>query len=156
MPAPAGIGRFDMRKIAIFAALTVALFVTAAIVRADQELNIWFPVNTPQTNPCNGETVDFTGKFHMTVSETFDSSGTAHIDVHDNSAQITRVGETTGAKYSASQVDNFTFNPADATEEGHFTMIGQGGVPNFTVYYLFHITVNANGVITVIIDNFGT
>jgi hypothetical protein len=145
-----------MRKLTLFVGLAAALLVTAAVVRAAQLYNFWFPVDAVLTNPCNGEDVAFTGKFHSTFNVTVNGN-TFHIEAHDNAAQISGTGLSTGAKYTGSQADNFTLNLAKGeidTEEGMFRMNGQGGVPNFTVHYLLHITVNANGDLTAFVDHY--
>ena len=104
-----------------------------------------------------GENVDidvtYKSDFHVVV----DSGGNFHVDIHDVYSGR-GVGESTGTQYIANQTDNFslTFTKGGAVETApvHFSMISKGGLDNLEVYGIFHITVNANGVVTSFVDNF--
>ena len=65
------------------------------------------------------------------------------------------VGLTTGAKYEWNDAinDSFHFDTRDGapyteTFTRSFRLIGQGGVPDRRFNVRFHVTVNANGVVT--------
>ncbi|HMH83261.1 MAG TPA: hypothetical protein VK531_10350 [Gemmatimonadales bacterium] len=57
---------------------------------------------------------------------------------------------------SRSQTSN-TFStplPIEFTFVNNFYMIGQGPGDNFKVHETFHFPINANGVVTAVVDNF--
>jgi hypothetical protein len=134
--------------------------VISTVHAASIQNDVRIPVSGQVINACNGELVDFTGYFHLSATATSDGAGGFHLDFHDNAQGIKAVGETTGVKYVGSQADHFTLNltngAMNATQNGQFQAIAQGTVPNFTVTYLLHITVNANGTITATVDNFNS
>jgi hypothetical protein len=118
---------------------------------------VGFPVSGTVFNPCNGEAVDFSGHIHFLVNVTGDMAGGFHLDIHDNTQGIHAVGETTEVQYVGTQTDHYTLNftpgATNSTANGQFTEISQGSGPNFVVYYLLHVTVNADGTVTVFVDN---
>ncbi len=88
---------------------------------------------------------------------TLDSAGGFHIIGNANLQGITGTGLTTGDKYQATGADNFEFNgkvaeERTAAENIHF--IGQGRVNNLLVHVTIHITVNADGTMTALVDKF--
>jgi len=132
------------------AALLLAVNASAAVTT-----NIDIPLAGAVSNPCNGETVFFTGIDHFTASVTLDNAGGFHMAFHDN-IHVTAAGDQ-GNSYVGNQEDNATINGRLGlvqTEPFTFTEISKGSAPNFQEHALFHITVNANGTVTVLIDNF--
>jgi len=74
---------------------------------------------------------------------------------------ISGTGETTGDKYQATGVTkDFSFKlsfqngQANQTFVNNFRIIGQDSGNNLLVHEVAHITVNANGTVTVSHDNF--
>jgi hypothetical protein len=120
-----------------------------------------FPIAIDVLIPCAngglGEIVSLSGNLHDLFHITIDGRGGGHFRVHDNPQGITGVGQTTGAKYQATGVTqsqtNFTVGSTD-TFINNFRIIGQGPGNNFLVHENFHVTVNANGTVTVAHDNF--
>jgi len=73
---------------------------------------------------------------------------------------IVGTGETTGDKYQATGVTKdysfkITFHNGQAQQTfvNNFRIIGTGPGNNFLVYEEAHITINANGAVTVLHDN---
>jgi hypothetical protein len=130
--------------------LLVAVNAAALVV-----LNIDIPVSGAVFNPCNGETVTFSGIDHFTIHVTFDGAGGFHADAHDN-IHVTGTGSL-GNSYEGNQEVNNPFNGRVGVEQTFgltFSEISKGSAPNFEVHILQHITVNANGTVTVFFSNF--
>jgi len=133
----------------------VALLLTAVKTMAVVTTNIFIPINGTVFNPCNGETVTFSGVDHFTASVTFDGAGGFHIATHDN-IHVTATGSL-GNSYEGNQEDTNEANGRFGFEQTFvltFSEIGTGSAPNFEQHVLQHITVNANGTLTVFVDNF--
>ncbi len=130
-----------------------ALLLTAANANASaQQVN--FTINGAILNPCNGETFTYAGSFHGVSNVTLDGSGGLHLVFNDN-IQVAGTGDQ-GNSYVGGEADTFTFNGRVGIEQTFttsFTMISQGAAPNFYFNVLGHITVNANGTVTVSIFN---
>jgi hypothetical protein len=143
-----------LRLVAVTAILTLAAPPPA---KADVVFNGDVAIVPSIVNPCNGEIVVLTGTAHVVAEETFTPSGNIHVSTHINAVGVSGVGMTTGAKYSISNslTEELTF--AGATEEtvnDTFRIIGQGQVPNFNLHELIHVTINANGTVTVAFETF--
>ena len=118
-------------------------------------LNIDIPVSGAVFNPCNGETVTFDGVDHFTIQLTLDGAGGFHAKTHDN-IHVTATGSL-GNSYEGNQEDNNEFNGKVGFEQTFgvtFSEISKGSAPNFEQHFLQHITVNANGTVTVFFTNF--
>lgn len=68
-----------LSSLAMAALLLIPLTATAAVV-----LNVHIPVSGAVFNPCNGETVTFSGIDYFTASVTLDAAGGFHSVAHDN------------------------------------------------------------------------
>ena len=104
---------------------------------------------------CSGEFVDIDVTYKSDVHVVATKSGTFHLDFHDVYSGR-GVGETTGTEYLANQTDSFSLNlakGANETEPLHFSMISKGGADNLEFAAIFHITIDANGVVTSFVDN---
>ena len=109
-------------------------------------------------NPCNGDLVTYSGTVHFVFRTTVDGNGGLHLGLHAN-AQVQGTGAAAGTKYAASEElnDNLNLNTG-ATEENFthaFKLIAQGKDPNFKLLESFHVTINANGTVTVLRSNIG-
>jgi hypothetical protein len=139
-----------MSSLAMAALLLIAVDATAGVV-----VNVDIPISGTVFNPCNGETVTFSGIDHFTASVTLDGAGGFHTVAHDN-IHVTATGSL-GNSYEGNQEDNFEFNGRVGVEQTFgltFSEISKGSAPNFEVHVLQHITVNPNGTVTVFVDNF--
>ena len=118
-------------------------------------VNAHVPIRGAVFNPCNGETVTFSGIDHFTTSVTFDGAGGFHSMAHVN-IHVTAIGSL-GNSYQGNQEDNFTFNGRVGLEQTFgltFSEITEGSAPNFEIHILQHVTVNPNGTVTVFLSNF--
>ena len=133
------------------------ILVTAALIfniaSASPPTTIEIEDNTIYFNPCTGENVQLSGR--LTIKLSFSIKN----DIIHVSSQIkehsTGVGLTTGAQYTINGEDNQESNLKLVNNTGEenavFTanVIGNGAVPNEHLKSTLHITVNANGAVTV-------
>jgi hypothetical protein len=116
------------------------------------------PFTTEYTDPCNGEVIAFEGFIHMLAHQTADGRGGFHAAFHYN-LTVRGLGQTTGATYTGTeaQSDAFTVKPPypfNETFTVHTNVIGRGDAPDFRAHITFHVTVNANGELTVAFEKF--
>ena len=151
-----------MRLVCIGLALSLTLLGLAlpASTRAENVLNMSFPTNIFVFVPCAdggaGEYVDLSGDIHLLFDLTISNSGNTHVKSHTNPQGVSGVALTTGDKYQGTGVTQSEFNAAvgmETTFIDNFRIIGQGPGNNFSVHETFHVTINANGDVTVFFDN---
>src|SRR5215470_3093174 len=139
-----------MKSLKMFASYLFAFLLLGALnAAASVVINVDIPISGAVFNPCNGETVTFTGIDHFTLSVTFDGAGGFHADAHDN-VHVTATGSL-GNSYEGNQEDNSLFNGRVGFEQTFgltFSEISTGSAPNFELHILEHITVNPNGTVT--------
>lgn len=109
----------------------------------------------PCANGGTGEYVQLSGCIHVVISMTINGNNLRG-KVHYQPQGIKGVGEVTGDKYQGTGVTQEEFKGSfvkgyEITSVNNFRIIGQGSGNNFLVHTVFHITVNANGQITVIL-----
>ena len=108
-----------------------------------------------------GETVDLAGPLHTLISSTINGNDVSGV-FHFQPQGISGVGETTGQTYHATGVTEESFKSAlhngeaNLTFVNNFRIIGQGAGNNFLIPETMHITINADGSVTVNHDNFST
>lgn len=120
--------------------------------------NFIVPISLTQFVPCAnggiGETVVLSGNLHVVASTTI-TANNAHVMMSNNPQGVTGVGSITGDKYQGTGVTREDLNvangffPENLTFVNNFRIIGQGAANNLLVHENNHITVNANGAITV-------
>ncbi|HYE66636.1 MAG TPA: hypothetical protein VD966_13695 [Pyrinomonadaceae bacterium] len=139
----------------ILAGLAVALYGFNASLQA-QSLSAatsnLIPLYALRSNDCTGEIVELSGTIHLVSQQQPDGSIVGHF----NYQQVRGVGLTSGVTYRVSTVDHFRLSapfPSSITSVGSFHLISQGPGGNLLVHDLFRIAVNANGEITVSIDD---
>jgi hypothetical protein len=148
-------------KLCLLAALAVTLMVLPAhaAVQVNDTTTIGLSVFVPCAAGGAGEIVDLAGPLHTLISLTINGnnvSGYFHFQPQD----IAGVGETTGVKYHATGITEQSFKTAfqngqaNLTYVNNFRIIGQGPGNNYLVHETLHITINANGAVTVLHDNF--
>ena len=150
-----------MKRCILIAALGVvlALVLLAGVVapsRAANQMNVSFPVSFTVSNPCTGEFVDFSGNAHIVLTITTNDNH-ASLMFHSNDANVSGVGETTGARYR--EIANFSDHIEQSLVSGQFTQttvvrnlrwVTAGGGNNFLDFdETDHVTINANGDVTV-------
>lgn len=154
----------DVRRVSAVVVLAMAALAGTVRARAAVVTNTSTPVNIPVFIPCAaggaGETVTLTGNLHTLASVTIDSSGGIRMDLQFQPQGISGAGSVTGDKYQATgltrmQVNSTSSGTFETTFVNRFGIIGQGPGNNFTVHETAHITVLADGTVTVFFDNFG-
>lgn len=142
-------------------ALTLLLvFSLAPIAHAQTDQSrVWYDevIWVDCANGGAGEEVHLTGYLHLTFRQTFDNAGGVHIKFQANPQGISGVGLTTGDQFRGTGVSQDQFNlkvGEQSTSINNFNIIGKGPGNNALVHSNFHITVNANGTVTALVDNF--
>ena len=114
-------------------------------------------VNVPCANGGAGEDVLLTGFLHVLITGTLDASGSLHTTTHFQPMGVAGTGETTGDVYRATGITRDEANgldvPFEATFVNNFRLIGPGKGNNFLVHETAHLTVNAQGEVTVLLEN---
>jgi hypothetical protein len=129
---------------AVLACVLVGTFHSGAPAAAGAEIQMFYiDVSGRYANPC-GEIVDLVGDAKLTETRTG-----AHIGLHVNYTGVSGVGETTGARYVATDAfEQSTVDFRTTTATTMLRLIGQGSLPDVVIHGSFHITRNAAGDIT--------
>jgi hypothetical protein len=135
----------------IMATMVVAALAGPVFAQAETDtIKETHPVSTATENPCNGEIVRITGE-QTTVSH-FTANDNTLVGVNISRTELSGTGDETGAEYkvlfrgsSAS-----TLGPVGTTQTSvtRAQIMGAPDAPNFSVYFIVHTTVNANGEVT--------
>lgn len=142
--------------VAILAMLAAPAF---AEVTTNEKQDFATTVFIPCADNGAGELVDLEGTLHVVLTFTINGknvSGKSHFQPQG----VSGTGQTTGDKYQATGVTQSTFKnslqngQSQTTFINNFRIIGQGPGNNFLVHETMHITINANGEVTVTHDNF--
>jgi len=143
----------------LVAVLTILIVPANAAVQVNDKTNISLTVFIPCAAGGAGEVVDLSGPLHTLISFTINGNNMSGY-FHFQPQGISGTGETTGDKYQATGVTQESFKnslqngQANLTFVNNFRIIGQGPGNNFLVHETMHITINANGTLTVFHDNF--
>ena len=143
--------------------LSAALALFSVPANAAKQLNDTSEINLTVFVPCAargaGELVDLSGPLHTLITFNINGdnvSGTAHFQPQG----LSGTGETTDDKYQATGVTkdtsfkvSFRNGQAQQTFVNNFRLIGTGPGNNLLVQEEAHITINANGAVTVLHDN---
>jgi hypothetical protein len=150
-----------MRKACVFlAAISAALAIGVQAAQSEVVLNESFPIAIAVFVPCAdggaGEVVVLEGDLHVLLTITENDN---HLSVksHSQPQGISGTGLSTGDKYQGTGVtqDHFTTGlGVTFTFVNNFRIIGEGPGNNILVHQTFHVTINANGVVTATVDNF--
>ena len=111
----------------------------------------------PCANGGAGEVVEVSGNLHQVFTFVTDATGGITVRSHFQPQGLSGVGLTTGDKYQATGVTQFTDRlgtplPVVSTFVNNFRFIGSGPDNNLLVHEEGHLTVDANGVVTVSVD----
>jgi hypothetical protein len=97
------------------------------------------------------------GVLKIVTHETLTPSGAFHLSVEANAQGVSAIAPS-GAAYQALggfRVEtNLTPGATTQTEVAVLNVVGQGSAPNFTVRGVVHLTVNANGNVTALVNHF--
>ena len=124
--------------------------------------NVPFPfVLSPLEFPCLEEEIVAEGTLHEVRHITLDDSGGRHVRTLFNT-QVPRfiaVGFPSGTEYLVFGPSHFGFNdddfvtpPRERTVFDVIHVIGRGGATDLRVRVMFHITTNAQGEVTALVD----
>jgi len=150
----------QMKALAIACGLAMTVGVANAAVTVNESNDILLSVFVPCAAGGAGEIVDLSGSLHTLITFTINNNNVSGKQ-HFQPQGISGVGETTGLKYQATGVTQASFTQslqngqANQTFINRFDIIGQGPGNNVSVHETAHITINANGDVTVNFDNFG-
>jgi hypothetical protein len=143
----------------IMLAVTMIVIPAHAAVQTNDTADIALSVFVPCAAGSAGEIVDLAGPLHTLISVTINGNNVSGI-FHFQPQGIAGVGETTGQKYHATGITEESFKTAfkngqaNLTFVNNFRIIGQGAGNNFLVHETLHMTINADGSLTVTHDNF--
>lgn len=105
--------------------------------------------------PCLGEVAQLEGVMHSSFHTSADANGGFHAKAMFNPSGLT--GTTpSGLVYNGTGNTQEHLNlTAGVTQTfvNNFRMIGRAGAPSLRIHQVFHITINANGDITALVDN---
>ena len=118
-------------------------------------------VLTPQFVPCLEEPIVADGTLHEVRHVTLDDSGGRHVRTLFNVQvpKFSAVGVFSGTEYLFTGPGHFEINddnlanpPRVRTFFDVYHLIGPGGATNILARFMFHITINAEGEVTALID----
>ena len=153
-----------MKKLAKLVALSSVLALSVvAVAQAEVVQNVSVPITISILIPCAnggaGEIVDFTGDMHLLASITINGnnvSGRAHFQPQG----LKGIGQITGDRYNAVGMTQESFKGSLQNDQftqtfvNNFRLIGPGPGNNLQIHENAHMTINANGDVTALIDNF--
>lgn len=141
------------------ALLLIMLSVTASAGAAGPDYRNFTTLPFSETNvSCSGEAVDVSGVIRHHVVFVIDSTGSFHGNGIFNA--VAKGTSSSGTRYVANFTDlliqhfDSGDNPVAVTSPFSFRLISNDGTPNLHASALFHITINAQGAVTVFISNF--
>ena len=143
----------------VLASLAALAVPVQAEVVINESTQIDLAVFVSCANQGNGELVELHGPLHTLITFTTNGnklSGKTHFQPQG----ISGIGIDTGDRYHATGVTQDHFNSSltngqfNQTFVNNFRIIGQGPGNNFVVHENFHLTINANGEVTTVHDNF--
>jgi hypothetical protein len=145
----------------LFLAAALISFFVALPGSAGVTVNAATPFQQTVSIPCAdggaGEDVLLSGFLHVLVTETVDASGSLHTTTHFQPMGVAGTGLTTGDVYRATGITRDEANgldvPFEATFVNNFRIIGPGKGNNVLVHEVFHVTVDALGEVTVLLDS---
>jgi len=130
----------------------------ASVFTSSDKFHVSILPFVPCANNGNGENVLLEGMLHETYHLTINGDK-FHLKIIDNPQGISGTGEVTGDKYQATGEteeelnENFTNGHFTDSYVNNFKIIGRGKGNNYLVHENYHVTVNANGTVTTILDH---
>ena len=139
------------------ALVSLGLMSGTAVAQPITDTHVPFPFTA--INPCNGET--FTGSLFLHLKSYIDFTPNGHISVEFN-VEDAKGTTTSGVRYVVNDQQNFhlifdipDLAPLTQTSELMIHFIREGQVPGDDFYFRFkaHLTINSNGVVTVLFSD---
>jgi len=150
--------RMLLSLVVVFLVVSISALGSASTQTLSMEIPLAFSMSIPCANQGNGEVVDFSGTLHAVFSSTVNGNN-IHLNLLFNPQGIKGLGETTGDVWQATgetredMTASISAFPFTNTFVNNFKLIdGRGG--SFLIHENFHVTVNANGTVTALHDNF--
>ncbi len=148
--------------------LTVTLVLMIALTVAPASAQATTTTNNVQTSidivafvPCaaggDGEYVFFSGTLHGVSVTTIDDAGVFHTELHFEPQGIRGEGLTTGDSYQWTGATQASFNGQVGYENtfiSNYRLIGEGTNNNLLIHQTFHATVQADGEVTIVVDDY--
>jgi len=140
-------------------ALAVSIAPADAAVQVNDKTNVNLTIFVPCAAGGAGEVVNLSGSLHTLIALTINGNNVSGY-FHFQPQGISGIGETTGDDYQGTGVTEETFRnslqngQANSTFVNNFRIIGQGPGNNYLVHETLHVSVNAEGTVTVTHDNF--
>ena len=138
-----------------FRVAAAAMMLTLAMppaARADVLLNVNVDSTDDDYNPCTGEPILVYGSVHLLVIESVNAAGgqqiQSHVDYHD----VRALGLITGTTYVVPGAGNAVINATPGAGEATIQTQAQFIAPQQDAFYVeqhIHLTINANGDVTV-------
>ena len=154
-----------LRRVAVLVGLVAATALVGAPVAQPEVITnesipfTDFTVFIPCANSGAGEVVILNGDLHVLVALTINGNNFSGKD-HFQPQGLSGFGTVSGDKYQGTGVTqdqfkgSFQNGQSEQSFVNNFRMIGQGPGNNFLVHENFHLTINANGDVTAVHDNF--
>ncbi len=153
---------FSIRRLLLLpAALLVVATSFPAPAPALAQTTVNITLSVPATviqNPCSPEAVVLSGDLHLVIHVTEDNRGGYHMEVETNTEGLSGTGLTTGVSYRASETTGDSWYagvpfPSVYTSTKDTELLSQGDTDNFLMHFDLHVTVNADGVLSALVDN---
>jgi len=145
-------------KTPLIAAMAILALGALPLARAEVVYNVSMPLDGVISNPCTGEDFVMSGSGRLIMRETITANG-SHYGMHFNSEGMRGVGLTSGRMYRVMDSWNesgYIGKGQVITSGETFQIIGRGGMADFVVHTLFHLTMDANGDMTAFFNKGGT
>jgi hypothetical protein len=150
-------------RVAVLVGLVAATaLVGASVAQSEVTVNDSIPLSLTVFIPCAnngaGEDVILNGDLHVLATFTINGNNVSGKD-HFQPQGLSGFGTVSGDKYQGTGVTQDQFKGSFQNGQfeqsfiNNFRMIGQGPGNNFLVHESFHLTINANGVVTAVHDN---
>ena len=142
--------RAKFRLAAMAMTLTLAM---APVSWADVLLNVNVYDTADDYNECTGEPILVYGTVHLLVTQTIDAAGGQHIHSAVDYQGVNALGLITGTTYvvpgAGSAIINETSGAGEATIQTRAQFIAPGEQNSFYAEQQYHLTIDANGDVTV-------
>jgi len=115
-----------------------------------------FPLTFYLYDGCSNEWVYVSGTLHANYHVTINSNS-YHVEVEYNPQGVTGLGLNSGRTYHGTGVTRYSFDSGPGLTISYvdnFRFITAGPNNNYMVHDNFHLTINANGTVTSVVDNF--
>jgi hypothetical protein len=137
--------RFTTTQLLLIAfAMTALLATNSASAQLSDQTR---PISGTTTNPCNGESIAFSGSIRFFEKTQIATDGRIHY-IANNTFNASGKGQSTGTTYNISGTMNtnskFSSYPISFRQKSKF--ISAGSAPNFHATYAFHV--NGAGIQT--------